>query len=101
MTDTDDRIDRKIRYEIYLQAPAHWNPQDFETIEWDDCRNYRDAVRKAKAYSAKLPFKDEKTGRMFVRVAVAAYNQTENTTYNLVWMEEYRGGKGLGREYSD
>lgn len=92
-------------YELYLRTWSHLNPnakedQDFETIDFEPCINYRDAVKRAKEISKKIPFTDH-FGYEIVQVQVAAYIRGEEekygTDYYLLWKETYEGGKGLGR----
>lgn len=94
----------KTEYELYLRTWSHINPnakedQDYETIEFEPCINYRDAVKRAKDISKKIPFKDSH-GIEIVQVQVAAFvddEETYGTTYQLLWKETYENGTGLGR----
>lgn len=94
----------KIEYELYLRTWSHLNPNakeqmDYETIDFEPCINYRDAVKRAKEISKKIPFKDGH-GNEIVQVQIAAYINDEeeyDTTYYLVWKETYENGKGCGR----
>lgn len=94
----------KTEYELYLRTWSHINPnakedQDYETIDFEPCINYRDAVKRAKEISKKIPFKDAH-GIEIVQVQVAAFvddEETYGTTYQLLWKETYENGKGLGR----
>lgn len=95
----------KIEYELYFRTWSHLNPnakedQDFETIDFVPCINYRDAVKQAKEISKKVPFKDMH-GNEIVQVQIAAYIDGEEekygTSYYLLWKETYENGKGLGR----
>lgn len=97
----------KTQYELYLRTWSHLNPNakqdlDYETIDFEPCINYRDAVKRAKQISKKLPFKDAH-GYEIVQVQIAAYYDGEEaemeygTTYYLLWKETYENGKGLGR----
>lgn len=98
----------KIEYELYLRDYDRRNPncvedEDFETIECESCANYREAVKMAKQYSKKIPFKDV-YGRTIRQVQIAAYVDDEEeygTTYYLLWKETYVNGKGTGRYYTD
>ena len=67
----------KTNYELYLRTWNHLNPNarrdlDYETIDFEPCENYRDAVNQAKAISKKIPFKDAH-GNEIVQVQIAAY----------------------------
>ena len=95
----------KTEYELYLQTWSHLNPnakqdQDYETVDFEPCVNYRDAVKRAKELSKDIPFK-RYHGEEIVRVQIAAYipDQEEKygTTYHLLWKETYENGRGLGR----
>ena len=95
----------KIEYELYLRTWSHLNPnakedRDFETIDFEPCINYRDAVKQAKEISKKVPFKGLH-GNEIVQVQIAAYIDGEEekygTSYYLLWKETYENGKGLGR----
>ena len=97
----------KTQYELYLRTWSHLNPnakqdKDYETIDFEPCINYRDAVKQAKQISKKLPFKDSH-GYEIVQVQIAAYydgeeaEQEYGTTYYLVWKETYENDRGLGR----
>lgn len=95
----------KIQYELYLRTWSHLNPnakedEDYETVDFEPCVNYRDAVKQAKAISKKIPYTDLH-GQEIVQVQIAAYIDDEEekygTTYYLVWKETYENGKGLGR----
>ncbi len=99
----------KTNYELYLRAYSHLNPNakeqlDFETVDFEPCVNYRDAIKRAKAISKKLPYKDAH-GFEIVQVQVAAYYDGEEaedkygTTYYLLWKEIYTNGVGRGRYY--
>ena len=96
----------KIEYELYVRTWSQMNPnakedEDYETIECEPCINYRDAVKRAKEISKKIPFKDYH-GIEIVQVQIAAYIDDEEeygTTYYLVWKETYENGKGCGRYY--
>ena len=96
-----------IEYELYLRTWSHLNPnakrdQDFETIDFEPCLNYREAVKRAKELSKKVPFKNSH-GQEIVQVQIAAYYDGEEaeekygTTYYLLWKETYKNGKGQGR----
>lgn len=97
----------KTEYELYLQTWSHLNPNakadlDYETIDFEPCVNYRDAVKRAKEISKKIPFRDSH-GCEIVRVQIAAYYEGDEaeeeygTSYYLLWHETYENGKGLGR----
>lgn len=97
----------KVEYELYLQTWSHLNPnakadQDYETIDFEPCINYRDAVRQAKETSKRIPFKNLH-GIEIQRVQIAAYYSGEEaeeeygTSYYLIWKETYKNGKGCGR----
>lgn len=97
----------KTKYEIYLQTWSHLNPKakeqlDYETIDFEPCIDYRDAVKQAKELSKKIPFRDSH-GDEIARVQVAAYYDGEeaekeyDTSYYLLWKETYINGKGQGR----
>ena len=97
----------KTNYELYLRTWSHLNPnakedKDYETVDFEPCINYRDAVKRAKEISKRLPLKDSH-GREIVQVQIAAYYSGEEaeeeygTTYYLLWKETYKNGKGLGR----
>lgn len=98
----------KVEYELYLRTWSHLNPraredQDYETIDFEPCIDYRDAVKRAKEISKKIPFKDAH-GDEIVQVQIAAYIDDEEeygTTYYLVWKETYENGKGCGRYRND
>jgi len=97
----------KTNYELYLRTWSHLNPNakedlDYETIDFEPCVDYRDAVSQAKAISKKIPYKD-RHGDEIVQVQIAAYYEGDEaeerygTTYYLLWKETYENGKGLGR----
>jgi len=94
----------RTEYELYLRTWNHHNPnaqsdRDYETIDFESCIDYRDAVKRAKEISKKIPFKDAH-GCEIAQVQVAAYindEETYGTTYYLLWKETYENGKGLGR----
>lgn len=97
----------KTEYELYLRTWSHLNPNakednDFETVDFEPCLNYRDAVNQAKALSKKLPYKDAH-GIEIVQVQIAAYYSGEEaeeqfgTSYYLLWKETYIDGKCAGR----
>ena len=97
----------KTNYELYLRTWSHMNPNakedlDYETVDFEPCLNYRDAVNQAKRLSKNLPHKDFH-GMEIVRVQVVAYYSGEEaeeeygTTYYRLWKETYENGKGLGR----
>lgn len=99
----------KTQYELYLRTWSHLNPNakrdlDFETIDFEPCVNYHDAVKRAKEISKKIPYKGLH-GNEIVQVQIAAYYDGEEaemeygTTYYLLWKETYENGKGLGRIY--
>lgn len=99
----------KPQYELYLRTWSHLNPNakqdlDYETINFEPCLNYRDAVKQAKEISKKIPYKGLH-GNEIVQVQIAAYYDGEEaeekygTTYYLLWKETYENGKGLGRIY--
>jgi hypothetical protein len=95
----------KTEYELYLQTWSHLNPNakadlDYETIDFEPCINYRDAVKRAKEISKQIPYKDAH-GYEIVRVQVAAYiddEETYGTSYYLLWKETYKNGKGMVRK---
>lgn len=89
----------KTKYELYLRTWSHLNPnakedRDYETVNFVSCQNYRDAVRRAKELSKKVPYKDAH-GDEIVQVQIAAYYDGEEaeekygTTYYLLWKETY------------
>lgn len=90
----------KVEYELYLRTWSHLNPnakedQDYETIDFEPCINYRDAVRQAKELSKKIPFKNH-FGQEILQVQIAAYIDDEEkygTSYYLLWKETYENGK--------
>jgi hypothetical protein len=95
----------KTEYELYLRTWSHLNPnaerdRDYETIDFDPCVNYRDAVKRAKELSKKVPYRDAH-GIEIVQVQIAAYIDGEEekygTSYYLLWKETYENGKRLGR----
>ena len=94
----------KIEYELYLRTYSHLNPnakadEDYETVDFEPCLNYRDAVAQAKALSKKIPFTDSH-GDEIVQVQVAPYVDDEErygTSYYLLWKETYKNGRGCGR----
>ena len=97
----------KVQYELYLRAWASNNPNakadlDFETVDYEPCVNYRDAVKQAKSLSAKVPFKTCH-GLEIQRVEIAAYydgDEAEDrfgTQYYLLWKESYENGKKVYR----
>ena len=99
----------KIEYEIYFQTWSHLNPNakedlDYETIDFEPCSNYREAVKQAKKYSKAIPFKDAH-GCEIVQVQIAAYYGGEEaeakfeTSYYLIWKETYKNGKIHNRYY--
>lgn len=95
----------KVEYELYLRTWSHLNPnakedQDFETIDFEPCINYRDAVKRAKEISKRIPYKD-RHGDEIVQVQIAAYIDGEEekygTSYYLLWKETYENGKKAWR----
>lgn len=96
-----------LQYELYLRTYSHLNPKareewDLETIDFEPCVNYRDAVKRAKQISLRIPFEDGH-GNEIVQVQIAAYIGDEEerygTSYYLIWRETYENGKGKGRRY--
>lgn len=97
----------KTNYELYLRTWNHNNPNaehdlDYETIDFEPCENYRDAVKRAKEISKRLPYNDH-FGNKIVQVQIAAYyggdeaEEEYGTTYYRLWKETYENGRGLGR----
>lgn len=97
----------KTEYELYLRSWSHLNPNakednDFETVDFEPCLNYRDAVKQAKSLSKNLPYKDAH-GIEIVQVQIAAYYSGEEaeeqfgTSYYLLWKETYIDGRCTGR----
>lgn len=94
----------KVEYELYLRTWSHLNQnakedQDFETIYFEPCLNYRDAVKQAREISKKIPFTDSH-GDEIVQVQIAAYVDDEErygTSYYLLWKETYENGKKAWR----
>ena len=97
----------KTNYELYLRTWSHLNPnakqdEDYETIDFEPCLNYKDAVKQAKRLSMQIPFKNS-YGQEIVQVQIAAYYDGEEaemefgTSYYLLWRETYVRGKCLGR----
>ncbi len=97
----------KTNYELYLRTWSHLNPnakqdEDYETIDFEPCTNYKDAVKQAKLLSMQIPFKNYH-GQEIVQVQIAAYYDGEEaemefgTSYYLLWKETYVKGKCLGR----
>lgn len=97
----------KTKYELYLRTWSHLNPNakadlDYETIDFEPCINYRDAVKRAKELSKKVPFRNLH-GQEIVQVQITAYYDGEEaemeygTTYYLLWKETYVNGKCCGR----
>lgn len=97
----------KTNYELYLRDYDRHNPncerdEDYETIDFEPCNDYRDAVKRAKALSQKVPFTNSQ-GQTIRQVQIAAYYDGEEaemeygTTYYLLWKETYINGKGQGR----
>ena len=97
----------KVQDELDRRTWSHLNPDakrdlDYETTDFEPCVNYRDAVKRAKEISKKIPYKNH-FGEEIVQVQVAAYIDDEEekygTTYYLLWKEPYEDGKGCGRYY--
>lgn len=97
----------KTNYELYLRTLATNNPnakkdQDYETVDYEECDNYRDAVRKAKELSRKVPFKNI-YGQEIQQIQIASYYDGEQaekeygTSYYLRWKETYENGRCTGR----
>lgn len=97
----------KTNYELYLRTWSHLNPNaesdlDYETIDFEPCLDYRDAVKQARELSKKVPFKNAH-GQEILQVQIAAYYDGDEaeerfgTTYYLLWKETYENGRGLGR----
>lgn len=97
----------KTNYELYLRSWSHINPNakedsDYETVDFEPCVNCRDAVKRAKEISKKIPYKD-RHGTEIVQVQIAAYYEGDEaeeeygTSHYLLWKETYENGKGLGR----
>lgn len=97
----------KTNYELYLRTWSHLNPNakadhDYETIDFEPCENYREAVKLAKEISRKIPYKDAH-GYEIVQVQIAAYydgeeaEQEYGTSYYLLWKEIYENGKKVER----
>ena len=94
----------KVEYELYLRTWSHMNTnakrdRDFETVDFEPCINYRDAVKRAKEISKKIPFKDAH-GIEIAQVQIASYINDEEkygTSYYLRWKETYENGKFAGR----
>ena len=100
-------ISMKTNYELYLRTWSHLNPNakrdlDYETIDFEPCLNYRDAVRQAKEISKSIPFKN-RHGEEIVQVQIAAYYDGEEAeyeygpTYYLLWKETYENGRKVCR----
>ncbi len=97
----------KIQYELYLRAWSHLNPNakedlDYETVDFEPCLNYRDAVRQAKSISKMIPYRNH-FGQEIQQVQIAAYydgyeaEKRFGTTYYLIWQETYENGKCIER----
>ena len=97
----------RVEYELYLRSWSHLNPnaekdRDYETVDFEPCVNYRDAVKRAKEISKNIPFENAH-GKKIVQVQIAAYydgdeaEEKYGTTYYLLWKETYENGKGCGR----
>lgn len=95
----------KLEYELYFRTYSSINPgdpDDLETVDFEPCLNYRDAVKQAKKQSKGIPYKDS-FGREILQIQIAAYYGGEEaeeefgTSYHLVWKETFVGGKSLGR----
>lgn len=94
----------KVEYELYLRTWSQMNPNakedfDCETVDFEPCENYRDAVKQAKEISKRIPFKDSH-GIEIVQVQIAAYIDDEEeygTSYYLLWKETYENGKKAWR----
>ena len=97
----------KTQYELYLRTWSHLNPnaeadKDFETIDFEPCENYRDAVAQAKKISSRIPYKDAH-GCLIVQVQIAAYyggdeaEEEYGTSYYLLWKETYENGRKVWR----
>ena len=98
-----------IEYELYLRTWSHLNPNakaewDYETIDFVRCENYREAIKRAKKISKRIPYVNS-SGQEIVQVQVCAYfagcfaKKRYGTTYHLVWKEIYENGKNKGRYY--
>lgn len=97
----------KTNYELYLRTWSSMNPNaerdlDYETVDFEPCLNYRDAVKQAKELSKIVPFRNIH-GQEIQQVQIAAYYDGEEaeeeygTSYYLIWRETYENGKGCGR----
>ena len=87
----------KVYYEIKLESPAFCNGLALETVEYLPADTYKQGADKARELSRKLPYKHEKTGRRIVVISLVGYIKTNDTSYNLLWFEEYENGKCCGR----
>lgn len=99
----------KVKYEIYLRTWASNNPNakqdcDFETIDYEPCNNYSEALKNAKRLSKKAPFINSQ-GQEIADVQIAAFYEGEEceerygTTYQLLWKEDFDNGVSIGRTY--
>jgi len=88
-------------YEIFLQEKASDNPNDFRTVEFVGCSNYREGVKEAKRLSARCPFEGS-NGETIVNVELVC-RQSEVDEFGDVWdsveifYDEFTDGKYVGR----
>lgn len=88
-------------YEIFLQEKASNQPNDFRTVEFVGCDNYRQGMKEAKRLSALCPFKGS-NGENIVNVELVC-RENEVDEYGDCWnsveifYDEFTAGKYIGR----
>lgn len=94
----------KPKYEIALKQHVKGSVEnDYESIEFYDADNYREAVREAKKYSLgigseNLRFKESTSlDADLAQVTIVCYYSDDTSDYNEVWQEEYINGKKTRR----
>ena len=94
----------KPKYEVALKQHVKGDMEnDYESVEFHDADNYREAVRKAKKYSLSIGsenmrFKETTTlDAGLAQVTIVCYYSDDTSDYNDVWQEEYINGKKTRR----
>ena len=94
----------KLKYEIALKQHVKGSVEnDYESIEFYNADNYREAVRKAKKYSLGIGFENlrfKESNHLdagLAQVTIVCYYSDDTSDYNEVWQEEYINGKKTRR----
>lgn len=77
----------KPQYEIAIQRHVEGSvADDFESVDFVGCPNYREGARKAKEMSKGIDNAKQ-------RICLVCYFQDDTSSYNQAWLEYYRDGK--------